>query len=101
MDVSTKCKDRSLEVYLKGELDHHGAKGFLKEIEQYIERDMPLRLTLDFTGITFMDSSGIAVVLRTWQCMRELDGEVILRNVASQPKKVFEAVNINRMVSME
>ena len=101
MDVSTKCRDRNLEIYLKGELDHHGAKGFLKEIEQYIERDMPMRLILDFTGITFMDSSGIAVVLRTWQCMRDLDGEVVLRNVAPQPKKVFEAVNIKRMVSME
>lgn len=101
MDVSTNCKNRILEIFLKGELDHHGAKGFLKQMENCIEQNMPLKLVMDFSGITFMDSSGIAVVLRTWQCMRDFDGEVILRNVAPQPRKVFEAVDIRRMVTME
>ena len=101
MDVSTKCQNRNLEIYLKGELDHHGAKGFLGDMEKSIEQNLPIRLILDFSGVTFMDSSGIAVVLRGWQKMKTMEGTVILRNVGSQPKKVFAATNIKSLVTME
>ncbi len=75
MDVSAKHEGNQLELALKGELDHHGAKGLLTCLEQEIQRSLPLVLVLDFSGVTFMDSSGIAVALRGWQRMRELGGE--------------------------
>ena len=69
MDVSAKHEGNQLELALKGELDHHGAKGLLTCLEQEIQRSLPLVLVLDFSGVTFMDSSGIAVALRGWQRM--------------------------------
>ena len=48
-----------------------------------------------------MDSSGIAVALRGWQRMRELGGSVTLHHVAPQPRKVFEAAGIGRMMTIE
>ena len=88
-------------MYLKGELDHHGAKGLLTKLEREIEASLPSELILDFSGITFMDSAGIAVALRGWQRMRELGGSVVLRHVAPQPKKVLEAAGIGRMMTLE
>ena len=61
---------------------------------------LPLSLVLDFSGVTFMDSSGIAVALRGWQRMRELGGAVTLYHVAQQPRKVFEASGVGRMVTI-
>ena len=55
---------------------------------------------VDFSGVTFMDSSGIAVALRGWQRMRELGGAVTLYHVAQQPRKVFEASGVGRMVTI-
>lgn len=101
MEVSAKCNENRLEIFLKGELDHHGAKGLLTSLEQEIQRNLPVILILDFSGVTFMDSSGIAVALRGWQRMQELGGSVTLRHVAPQPRKVFEAAGIGRMMSME
>ncbi len=101
MEISTKCQNRNLELYLKGELDHHGARGILKQLETCIEENLPMVIILDFSGVTFMDSSGIAVVLRTWQCMKKLDGSVVIRHVAPQAKKVFDAANIRCMVTVE
>ena len=80
MDVSAKHEGNQLELALKGELDHHGAKGLLTCLEQEIQRSLPLVLVLDFSGVTFMDSSGIAVALRGWQRMRELGGSVTLQS---------------------
>ena len=67
MDVTAKCEGKELEFQLQGELDHHGAKGLLTCLEREIERTLPMVLVLDFSGVTFMDSSGIAVALRGWQ----------------------------------
>ena len=100
MEVTATCQDRILELYLKGELDHHGAKGLLTNLEREIEASLPSELVLDFSGITFMDSAGIAVALRGWQRMRELGGCVELRHVAPQPKKVLEAAGLGRMMAI-
>ena len=94
MEVSAKHEGQTLTFFLVGELDHHGAKGLLENLEREIERKelaaaidaflrtLPLSLVLDFSGVTFMDSSGIAVALRGWQRMRELGGAVTLYHVA-------------------
>ena len=101
MDVTAKCEGKELEFQLQGELDHHGAKGLLPCLGREIERALPMVLVLDFSGVTFMDSSGIAVALRGWQRMRELGGTVLLRHVSPQPRKVFEASGVNRMMTIE
>ena len=101
MDVTAKCEGKELEFQLQGELDHHRPKGLRPCLEREIERTRPMVLVLDFSGVTFMDSSGIAVALRGWQRMRELGGTVLLRHVSPQPRKVFEASGVNRMMTIE
>ncbi len=101
MDVNAVCEERNLTLLLKGELDHHGAKGLISRAEREIESAVPLKLVLDFAGVSFMDSSGIAVVIRCRQRMRELGGSVVLHRVPQQPRKVFEASGITRLVAME
>ena len=101
MDINVKAEGRCMEIYLKGELDHHGARGLLTRLDREIERELPMELVLDLSGVTFMDSSGIAVAMRARQRMRELGGTVKLRKAATQPRKVFDAAGISRLVDME
>lgn len=75
MEIVTRREERCLEIILKGELDHHGAHEIAGQLERSIESALPLRLVLDWTGVTFMDSSGIAVVMPARQRMRELGGQ--------------------------
>ena len=101
MEVSASSHERCLTLRLKGDLDHHGAKGLIQRAEQEIDTSLPLQLSLDMSGVTFMDSSGIAVVMRCRQRMRELGGTVTLCHVPAQPRKVFDASGISRLVAME
>ena len=101
MEVSASCRERRLTLRLRGDLDHHGARGLIQRAEQEIDMSLPLQLTLDMEGVTFMDSSGIAVVMRCRQRMRELGGTVTLRHVSPQPRKVFDASGISRLVATE
>ena len=100
MKLQIKKEPRSLEVLLQGELDHHGAKGLLQQLDQEIDAELPLSLTLDFKGVSFMDSSGIAVVIRCMQRMRELGGSVKLCRMSQQVRRVFEAAGVQRLVKM-
>lgn len=101
MEIMTRREERCLEIILKGELDHHGAREITGQLEQSIESALPLRLVLDWSGVTFMDSSGIAVVMRARQRMRELGGSVVLRSAKPQPRKVLEAAGLDRFVTIE
>ena len=101
MEIGVSGRDRELRLLLKGELDHHGAKGLMSRLDREIEAALPLHLVLDFSGVSFMDSSGIAVVMRCRQRMRELGGSVTLQGVPQQPRRVLEASGVTRIVSME
>lgn len=46
-----------------------------------IDLYLPLRCILDFRDVTFMDSSGIAVVIHTLRRMNTLQGRLLLQNI--------------------
>lgn len=98
MAVSCVSADRTMTAALSGELDHHGAKQIMQELDQRIERDMPRKLTIDMKGVTFMDSSGIAVLLRVHRRMAQLEGGLTVTNVPAQAQRVFQAAGLGRMI---
>ena len=100
MEIQAKCTDRNLLLELSGELDHHGAKGALRELELAIDAALPNRLVLDLGSVTFMDSSGIALILRAQQRMQLMDGSVLVCNVPAQAKRVLDAAGIGRLVTI-
>lgn len=85
---------------LKGELDHHGAKDALVKIGYSCDAALPNHVVLDFSDVTFMDSSGIALVMRTQQRMQSLRGSITLQNVPVQAMRVFDAAGISKLVKI-
>jgi stage II sporulation protein AA (anti-sigma F factor antagonist) len=100
MEIQVKSADRNLLLMLSGELDHHGARNALREVELAIDAALPKHLVMDMTGVTFMDSSGIALILRAQQRMGLLDGSVLVCNVPSQARRVLDAAGIGRLVTI-
>ena len=99
--MTSFVQDKMLTVALSGEIDHHSARAVMTTVTAKIEEYLPRVCILDFRDVTFMDSSGIAIVIFCVRRMRELQGEVILRNVPPQPKKVFLASGVERLVKFE
>ena len=98
--VSVICmeEDRCLTAAISGELDHHRAREVMEELDRQIDAALPKTLTLDLSGLTFTDSSGIAVVLRTFQRMRRLQGTMVVVNTPSQAWRVFQAAGLDKLV---
>lgn len=99
MEISCKNHNRELTIYLSGELDHHAAKKAMTAIDEQIDICLPRMAVLDFQNVTFMDSSGIAVLLRTYRRMNELEGGLTVRNAPEQTRRVVRAAGLNRLIS--
>ena len=76
------------------------AKGLISGVGDKIDTFLPRHCVLDFSDVSFMDSSGIAVVINAKRHMELLDGGVSLKNVSGQPKKVLDAAGIGMIVEM-
>ena len=101
MEILAKSADRNLLLELRGELDQHGARSALRELEMALDAALPRKLVLDMEGVTFMDSSGIALILRAQQRMQLLDGSLLVRNIPPQAKRVLDAAGVSRLVTIK
>jgi anti-anti-sigma factor len=56
---------------------------------------------LDFKEVTFVDSSGIAVVINALRSMTQIEGKLILAGIGEQPMKVFRASGLDKLVQIK
>ena len=101
MSVTCTGEDRNLRLAVSGEVDHHGARAIMQELDRQVDAGLPRRLTLDLSGVTFMDSSGIAVLLRAYKRTAELGGTVAVQNVPEQAGRVLRAAGLERLLRFE
>ena len=101
MYIRSYLQDKQMTITLSGEIDHHEAKHAMKTISEKIDSYLPRKCTLDFKDVTFMDSSGIAIVILGVRRMRELGGHLTLTNVQPQPMRVFEAAGISQIAEIK
>lgn len=98
MRLTSYLQEGQLTIALTGEIDHHSAKEFIHAIEAKIETYNPGVCVLDFTDVSFMDSSGIAVVINAMRTVARRNGRLIVSGLQSQPMKVFKASGIDKIV---
>ncbi len=101
MKITTAYSSGQLVVYLSGELDHHSARTVMDAIDGLVDKYLPRDLILDMSGVSFMDSSGIALILRTQRRQKETGGRACVENPASQPMRVIDASGIDRIVPVK
>ena len=101
MQFTSFLQDGRLTVALTGEIDHHCAKHYIQSIAAKIEAYTPSVCVLDFQDVSFIDSSGIAVVINALRCMSRIDGKLLLTDLKSQPMKVFRASGIDKLVEIK
>ncbi len=101
MHFTSFLEEGRLTVALTGEIDHHCAKAYIHAIAAKIEAYTPQVCVLDFQEVSFVDSSGIAVVINALRCMTQIEGKLLLTGIAPQPMKVFRASGIDKLVQIK
>ena len=98
MNINAAFSTGRLTVYLVGELDHHEARSAIRSIEELLDEYMPRDCVLELSKLSFMDSSGIALIVKTGRMMKELGGRAWIENPATQPRRVIDASGIDRLI---
>ena len=101
MHFTSFLEEGRLTVALTGEIDHHCAKEYIRTIGAKIEAYSPDICILDFQEVSFVDSSGIAVVINALRSMTQIEGKLILTGLSPQPMRVFRASGIDKLVEIK
>lgn len=97
MDTLISTKNGVSIATIKGDLDHHTAKFIRSEIDREISSARPHRLIIDFSGVTFMDSSGIGLIMGRYKLMQDYDGEVIIASPPNYIRKVLKLAGVDKL----
>ncbi len=93
-------KQGTLTARITGEIDHHSATWLRMDIDTAINDNRPRVLKLDFSGVTFMDSSGVGLVMGRYKNMKLIGGKVELVNLPEYIEKVMLLAGMDKLVSI-
>lgn len=92
--ATLKQDGKTLTAFLSGELDHHGTSLLRETIDERISAAAPAVLVLDFGSVTFMDSSGIGLILGRHKLVSAIGGVVVVQNVPPGIKRTLAIAGI-------
>ncbi len=87
--MQTLISDKSLTVLLKGEIDHHTAGRIRSKTDSELIRLSPNELILDFSDVTFMDSSGVGLVIGRYKLASGLGCKTVVTGLKERDKKIL------------
>ena len=79
---------------------HHNAKELRAELDRFIVTAQPQELAIDFGGITFMDSSGIGLIMGRSKLLKECGGRLEVINPQPYIRRVMKLSGIDRLVKI-
>lgn len=93
-----KC-NKILIVTLIGELDHSSAEEVRIKIDDRIERDDIRKVILNFSKVTFMDSSGIGAVVGRYKKINNKGGKLCIAETSKNVDRIFEMAGLYKLIN--
>lgn len=100
MNLSVEKYKNSLLVEFKGELDHHSTENARKKIDQEYSNHKSKNIILDLRGLTFMDSSGIGLVMGRYKNCIEENGKVVIVNDNNYVDKILKMSGLLKIINV-
>src|SRR5699024_1352044 len=101
LNVTYKVKGNILIVRLSRELDHHEADILRNKWQTSFYENEVKHMVVNLEGITFMDSSGLGVILGRYKEVLQVGGKMIVCSVPNSIKRLFEISGLFKIVQLE
>lgn len=101
MGVQLSYKDGVLTARLSGEIDQHSVREMREAIDDTSQKVKPYCLRLDFSDVTFMDSSGIGLILGRVRLYRYWKGHVAICGLSPSISKMVELSGVATVANIE
>ncbi len=101
MNLHLELKNGTLTAALSGDIDHHAAGRLREEIDRTAEKVRPHTLRLDFSGVPFMDSSGVGLILGRVRLLSMWQGKVTVCGLSPQLRRMAELSGVGATAKLE
>jgi anti-anti-sigma factor len=98
--LTARLESATLILTLGGDVSMHNSPAVRRQVLGSINRDKPARLVLNLQRVSYMDSSGLAVLVEAVQTMRKTGGRVVLSNVQPRVRTVMEIAQLNSIFAI-
>ena len=88
----------TMVIHLKEDLDHHNAVYIREMADGFVEKYPITRIVFDFTGVEFMDSSGIGVIMGRYKQMSYVGGTVFVCGIGKNVDRIFKMSGLYKLV---
>lgn len=101
LNCSFITKENVLIVRLDGELDHHEANILREEWQKHLQGGYIEHIIINAENLTFMDSSGIGVILGRYKEIVRLGGQMVVCSIQEPIKKIFTMSGLFKIIQLE
>ena len=100
MGIDIRSENGAAIAVLSGEIDHHSAKKMRSELDRFIITMQPELMAMDFGSITFMDSSGIGLIMGRSKLLKECGGRLEIHNPQPYIRRVIKLSGLEMIVKI-
>lgn len=101
LNIHMEVKQDVLLVRLSGELDHHSAEQLREEASEAIETKDIRHIVLNLERLTFMDSSGLGVILGRYKQIKQNQGEMVVCAISPAVQRLFDMSGLFKIIRKE
>jgi stage II sporulation protein AA (anti-sigma F factor antagonist) len=101
LHIEMEVKQDVLCIRLSGELDHHSADGLRDQAAKAIENEQIHHIVLNLENLSFMDSSGLGVILGRYKQIKQRNGEMIVCAISPPIQRLFEMSGLFKIIRLE
>lgn len=99
--MKSRLKQNELTVFLTGEIDHHAAASIRQEIDAMLQERKITALILDFSDVSFMDSSGIGMIIGRYKLIKARSGEMRAAGLSPALKRIYTLGGLHRIIPID
>jgi stage II sporulation protein AA (anti-sigma F factor antagonist) len=96
--ITMETKKDVLVVRLQGELDHHTADELRTKVDEVLRNPEIRHIVLSLTDLSFMDSSGIGVILGRYKQISARSGEMVVCSINPTIYRIFEMSGLFKVI---
>lgn len=93
-------KKNVVMVKLVGELDHHTSEDVRKKLDEILLKENSKHMIVNLDSLSFMDSSGIGVLLGRYKLLKSKGGKLILCQISKPVHKLLELSGLFKIIDV-
>lgn len=96
MKITQEKANDTVICRLEGEVNINNSPELRKDFEEIIKRNEK-KVLVDFSGVSYIDSSGLATLIEMLQRLKKIGGSMRFSNMDQKIKNIFEITKLHKL----